>query len=195
MKLFLSLVQVLICWAFPCVDKYLLKVEALIIDATQNLFYMGCETCFASLNAEEKLLIYIYDDTGSLNVTVFGNFAAAITGLNALDCMGLYYKGIPFPVDEINQNLYGKMYFVGLKKRLRFVGHDLLFQYTVKSLHLKRITQTDSISHSYLDESLLPTDLFTNALEQACWFFLYTFLISYFDSHLVKSNNFSTLFS
>ncbi|KAL3850602.1 hypothetical protein ACJIZ3_012484 [Penstemon smallii] len=120
---------------------FVVQVHAVVINCTQKFFYMGCEKCCIGFKADigliytcpscknitrakprEKIALRIFDSSGFLDATSFGSQAAAITGVDCIDCMDMHYKEIPYPISEVNKKLDGKSFLMKLKKKKGPVG-------------------------------------------------------------------------
>ncbi|KAL3834022.1 hypothetical protein ACJIZ3_008758 [Penstemon smallii] len=153
------------------VDKFLVKVQAMITDPDQKYSYMACEKCFSGVDAD-----YDYQYTfvackafthakpsESLNVTVFGKHATELSEMAASRCMELYSEGAPLPLETINQSLSGKSFIMKIRKRERSIGDSMQYQYVVLNM-LERKAEDDIGCSSSTTNSKSTIDLHDNYL-------------------------------
>ncbi|KAL3820251.1 hypothetical protein ACJIZ3_006156 [Penstemon smallii] len=83
--------------------EFVVQVHAVVIDCTQKFFYMAdfgliytCSSCKNITRAKprEKIVLRIFDSSGFLDATSFGSQAAAITGVDCIDCMDIKLLGL-----------------------------------------------------------------------------------------------------
>ncbi|KAL3834023.1 hypothetical protein ACJIZ3_008759 [Penstemon smallii] len=143
------------------VDKFLVKVQAMITDPDQKYFYMACEKCLSSVDADydyqytcvackafthAKPRENIFDGSGSLDVTVFGNHDTELTEMAASRCMELYNEGALLPLETINQSFSGKSFIMKIRKRERSIGDSMQYQYVV--LNMLECKEEDDIGYN-----------------------------------------------
>ncbi|KAL3838866.1 hypothetical protein ACJIZ3_023457 [Penstemon smallii] len=145
------------------VDKFVIKANIKIVDAKQKFYYMGCDKCFSGIDAEynyvytcnsckeatiakprQKMQVDIYDSTGNLDVTIFGDQCQDILKMDAIMCMDLHNAGNFISINEINENLLGKIFLIKLNKKKQTRGHTTIYQYIVIKLQLHQETAQQS---------------------------------------------------
>ncbi|KAL3846231.1 hypothetical protein ACJIZ3_003634 [Penstemon smallii] len=155
------------------VDKFLVRVQAMVTDPDQKFFYMSCEKCFSGVDADfdypytctsckefthakprEKILFSIFDGSGSLDVTAFGKHSTELTGMSASTCMELYNEGAPFPLESINQSLSGQHYIMKIRKMERYMGDSMHHQYVVLNMLLHKAMDNLGCSTAITDATL-----------------------------------------
>ncbi|KAL3850599.1 hypothetical protein ACJIZ3_012481 [Penstemon smallii] len=154
------------------VDKFLVRVQAMVTDPDQKFFYMSCEKCFSGVDADfdypytcaswkefthakprEKILFNIFDGSGSLDVTAFGKHSTELTGMSASSCMELY-NGAPFPLESINRSLSGQHYIMKIRKRERYMGDSMHHQYVVLNMLFHKPMDNVGCSTAITDATL-----------------------------------------
>ncbi|KAL3831158.1 hypothetical protein ACJIZ3_019960 [Penstemon smallii] len=134
-------------------DRFTVKVCVKITDLDQKYFYMACEKCYSSIDAEfnyyytcssckkttlakprEKIHANIYDESGNLDVTVFGPHAINIMQSDSIMNMKVFDEENFVSSNEINKSLSGAMFFMKIRKKPRHFGGIKQFQYAVMNL-------------------------------------------------------------
>ncbi|KAL3813093.1 hypothetical protein ACJIZ3_014361 [Penstemon smallii] len=97
----------------------------------------GPYSTIADVVAEDKKMqVDIYDSTGNLDVTIFGDQCQDILKMDAI--------GNFISINEINENLLGKIFLIKLNKKKQTRGHTTIYQYIVIKLQLHEETAQQS---------------------------------------------------
>ncbi|PIN04504.1 hypothetical protein CDL12_22960 [Handroanthus impetiginosus] len=143
-------------------NKFFLKLNIQIIETGQRFFYIACDNCHASYDAilnwsidcqrchettvakpRERVMVNIFDNTGSLDATAFGEEAVKIINMNATLAMEMNNAVNTPSVERMNKTLKDKKFLVRLKKTVKVYQENNQTQYTILK---KRLAFTDEDS-------------------------------------------------
>ncbi|KAL3818276.1 hypothetical protein ACJIZ3_004181 [Penstemon smallii] len=157
-------------------DRFTVEVNALVTHSEQKYYYMACGKCFSAVDAayeyeytcamcgqmtkakpRERIHVSIYDTTGSLDVTIFGPPVIMIMQMDAEMCLKIFSAGDEVTAGWINGKLFGKTFYMNVKRKDIQVGGVPKQQYTVTNLQIKESEEVTNL----VDEN--KPDKMTNA--------------------------------
>ncbi|KAL3849518.1 hypothetical protein ACJIZ3_011400 [Penstemon smallii] len=162
------------------VEKFTVQVKARIVDLDQKFFYMACGKCYSGINAEykyeytcvsckrstkaeprEKVHLNIFDQSGSLDVTVFGPQAIKILQMDSVMCMDLCNAKNSPSVNRINETLSSEVFLMKIRKRKRTIGGIDQYVYAVGNLsRIETVSEEKQDKHELdKEESISPKNL------------------------------------
>ncbi|KAL6588186.1 hypothetical protein OROMI_001164 [Orobanche minor] len=86
-------------------DQYDLLARGKVSRLNQNFIYPCCAKCHRLTPATFRFSLLIYDDSGEIEVTVFGDEGEKLMQMSANDFLTQYCNNEPLILDSINSNL------------------------------------------------------------------------------------------
>ncbi|KAL3839226.1 hypothetical protein ACJIZ3_023817 [Penstemon smallii] len=144
-------------------DKFIVRVCAKIKKFDQKFYYMACAKCFSAIGL---IHLTIYDDSGYIDVTMFGYQAINIMQMDSEMCMQLHDAGKQMSGERINQLLEGKWFFMKIRKKTREIRGHLQTQYVVMDMRPIITEHQENVHEQFSLEKPGPSKTLTSS-EQA----------------------------